>query len=140
MHSTLMEALRSHRKQMMEEQLPGLQHGWVFPNVRGEMRLPQAVRKAFLLAREAAKLDQVVSPQVLRRGFNTALLRAGVDRIVLRSILGHCSEAMTARYAGVDSADKKAAILKIFPGTGKVEEGGEDGVSGSWYWSRTQSS
>ena len=86
------------------------------------MRLPQAIRPTFLLAAEAAKLDQVVSPQVLRRGFNTALLRAGVDRIVLRSILGHCSEEMTARYAGVDSADKKAAILKVFPGVKKEGE------------------
>ena len=129
MHSSLVDALKSHRKQMMEEQHPGLRDNWVFPNVRGGMRLPQAIRPTFQLATEAAKIDQVVSPQVLRRGFNTALLRAGVDRIVLRSILGHYSEAMTARYAGVDSADKKAAILKVFPGTGKAATGG-DGEEG----------
>jgi hypothetical protein len=34
------------------------------------------------------------------------MLRDGVDRIVLRSILGHMSEAMAERYAGVDSRDK----------------------------------
>jgi hypothetical protein len=42
-------------------------------------------------------------------------------RIVLRSIMGHCSEAMTARSAGVDSADKRAAIVKVFPGSKPAE-------------------
>lgn len=129
MHSTLMEALKSHRKQMMEEQHPGLKNNWVFPNIRGGMRFPQSVRPAFLLAMEAAKLDQVVSPQVLRRTLNTLMIRDGVDRIVLRSIMGHCSEAMTARYAGVDSQDKREAILKVFPGVAKAATGG-DGEDG----------
>ena len=129
MHSSLVEALKSHRKEMMEGQHPGLKNNWVFPNIRGDMRLPQAVRPAFLLAMEAAKLGQVVSPQVLRRTLNTLMVRDGVDRIVLRSIMGHCSEAMTARYAGVNSKDKRDAILKVFPGTGKAATGG-DGEEG----------
>jgi len=123
MHSSLVEALREHRKRMLADQHPGLQHGWVFPNNKGEMRLPQSVRKAFELAREAVKIDQVVSPQVLRRTLSTLMIRDGVDRIVLRSIMGHCSEAMTARYAGEDSADKKAAIVKVFPGGHAKKEG-----------------
>lgn len=85
------------------------------------MRLPQSIRKALELAREAAKLNQVVSAQVLRRTLNTMMIRAGVDRIVLRSMMGHMSEAMTERYAGVDSNDKKAAILKVFPGKSRNE-------------------
>ncbi|MFH1531363.1 MAG: site-specific integrase [Pseudomonadota bacterium] len=127
MHSSLVETLKSHRKQMMEEQHPGLKNNWVFPNIRGAMRLPQAVRPVFLLAMEATRLDHVVSPQVLRRTLNTLMVRDGVDRIVLRSIMGHCSEAMTARYAGVDSKDKRDAILKVFPGKAATGGDGEEG-------------
>jgi integrase len=126
MHSSLVDALREHRKKMLSDGHPGLQEGWVFPNNNGSMRLPQSIRKAFDLAREAAKIDQVVSPQVLRRTLNTLMIRDGVDRIVLRSIMGHCSEAMTARYAGVDSKDKREAILKVFPGVA-----GGAGIDGS---------
>ena len=129
MHSTLTDALKGHRKAMLAAQDPGLKDNWVFPNIRGDMRLPQSIRPTFQLAMEAAKLGQVVSPQVLRRTMNTLLLRAGVDRIVLRSVMGHCSEAMTARYAGVDANDKRDAILKVFPGTGKAATGG-DGEDG----------
>ena len=126
MHSSLVDALREHRKQMMADNHPGLKEGWVFPNVNGSMRLPQSVRKAFDLAREGARIDQVVSPQVLRRTLNTLMIRDGVDRIILRSIMGHCSEAMTARYAGVDSKDKRDAILRVFPGDKKDgEKGGQ---------------
>jgi integrase len=119
MHSSLVEAMKEHRKAMLSNPTSGLQGNWVFPNSKGEMRLPQSVRKAFELAREAAHIDQVVSPQVLRRTLNTMMIRDGVDRIVLRAIMGHCSEAMTARYAGVNSNDKRNAIVKLFPEKGE---------------------
>jgi integrase len=115
MHSILTEALREHRQAMMADHHPGLKENWVFCTEKGTMRLPQASLKAFSLATEAAGIKQRVSPQVLRRTVNTLMLRAGVDRIVLRSVMGHVSEEMTARYAGVDHEDKRAAILKMFP-------------------------
>ena len=46
---------------------------------------------------------------------NTMLRRSGVDRIVLRSVMGHSSEEMTARYSWVDGSEKREAILKVFP-------------------------
>lgn len=110
----------------MELQHPGLHGNWVFPSDKGGMRLPQSSHKAFNLATEKAKIDQKISPQVLRRTMNTMLIRAGVDRIVLRSMMGHVSEEMTERYAGVDPRDKREAILKVFPGVKK--EGGVDGA------------
>ena len=33
-----------------------------------------------------------------------------MDRVVLRSQMGHCSEAMTQRYAGVPVEAKLAAV------------------------------
>ena len=58
----------------------------------GGLRLPQSAAKIYEHGREAAKLDIRVGPQVLRRTLNTLMLRAGVDRITLRAILGHSSE------------------------------------------------
>lgn len=121
MHSILTEALREHRQAMMADNHPGLRENWVFRTERGTMRLPQASLKAFSLATEAAGIQRRVSPQVLRRTVNTLMLRAGVDRIVLRSVMGYVSEEMTARYAGVDHEDKKAAIVKMFPEPKKGE-------------------
>ena len=54
-----------------------------------------------------------MGPQVLRRTFNTLMVEAGVDRIVLRSQMGHCSEEMTERYAGVSVEAKLAAVRRL---------------------------
>ena len=129
MNPVLSEALRAHRKIQMEQQHHGLKGNWVFPSAKGGMRLPQSATKAFVLATEAAHIDQRISPQVLRRTVNTLMVRSGVDRIVLRSVMGHVSEEMTERYAGVDSRDKREAILRVFPTAGKAAEGG-DGEDG----------
>jgi len=54
-----------------------------------------------------------VTPQVLRRTFNTLMLLAGVDRVVLRSQMGHCSEEMTERYAGIRNEAKVEAVKQL---------------------------
>lgn len=58
---------------------------------------------------------------------NTMLRRSGVDRIVLRSMMGHSSEEMTARYSWVDGTEKREAILKVLPLKAAAGEDGEDG-------------
>ena len=58
-------------------------------------------------------LEQRVTAQVLRRTFNTLMVLGGVDRIVLRSQMGHSSEEMTRRYAGVSAADKQEAVRML---------------------------
>ena len=85
----------------------------VLPANNGASRLPQSLVKPFGLASEAAKIDFRVTPQVLRRTFNTLMVQAGVDRVVLRSQMGHCSEAMTQRYAGVPIEAKHEAVDRI---------------------------
>jgi integrase len=120
----LVEVLQAHRQRLLREQHPGLRFNLVFPGDHGGLRLPQSATKVYDLAREATKLDIRVGPQVLRRTFNTLLLREGVDRIVLRAMMGHTSEAMTQRYAGVDLKDKHKAVLRLFPGE---KPGGSEG-------------
>lgn len=85
----------------------------VFPSRSGGLREPGSLHKPLALAAERAGIDQRVGPLVLRRTFNTLLLRAGVDQTVLRSQMGHCSPEMTARYAGVSLDAKRAAVELI---------------------------
>lgn len=129
MHPVLAEALREHRKQLLASQHPGVDTNLVFPSNKGTMRFASGIYKAYGLAREAAKIDQKVNNQVLRRTMNTMLRRSGVDRIVLRNVMGHSSEEMTERYSWVDGSEKRQAILKVFPTGGKTATGGdrEDG-------------
>jgi len=71
------------------------------------------LHKPLALAASAASIEVKVTAQVLRRTFNTLMVHAGVDRIVLRSVMGHCTEAMTERYAGVGIPAKQAALQRL---------------------------
>lgn len=103
------QVLLEHRRAMVQRQAPGLDKGIVFPSLTGGHRTRGSLRGAFLGAVKRAQIQQRVTPQVLRRTFNTLMLEAGVDRIVLRSMMGHCSEEMTERYAGVGLEAKAQA-------------------------------
>ena len=62
-----------------------------------------------------AKIGQRIGPQVMRRSLNTMMLAEGVDQITLRSIMGHTSEPMTQRYAGIGHEAKAEAIERVRP-------------------------
>lgn len=51
----------------------------------------------------------------MRRSLNTMMLAEGVDRITLRAIMGHASEEMTQRYAGIGDEAKAEAIERVRP-------------------------
>ena len=110
----IVEALDEHREYLMRQQHPGLDEGLVFPADHGGYRYATSIRDLLGDASQAAKLDIKVGPQVLRRTLNTLALKAGVDRIHLRSIIGHSSEQMTERYAGVPIEDKREALGLLF--------------------------
>ena len=107
------EILREHRKKMMASQHPGFEQGIVFPSDRGTYRVSSSLHKALSLAAGAAGIDVKVAAQALRRTFNTLLMHAGVDRIVLRSQMGHSSEEMTMRYSGISVEAKQAAVGQL---------------------------
>lgn len=108
------DVLREHRKSMMQDQHPGLASGLVFPANNGKPRFGSVLRKPMRFVSEHLVLDFIVTPQVLRRTFNTLLVQAGVDRIVLRAQMGHTSEQMTARYSGISTEAKKVAVQSVF--------------------------
>ncbi|MCB9529326.1 MAG: tyrosine-type recombinase/integrase [Myxococcales bacterium] len=85
----------------------------VFPSRVGTYRGPEALLKPLAEAAQRARVGQRVTSQVLRRTFNTLMLKAGVDRTVVRSQMGHCSEAMTSRYAGVSVKEKREAVERL---------------------------
>lgn len=107
---TLVQVLREQHERLKSVEHPGLKADLVFPADNGEHRFTSALTKPLELAAEHAKVGIHVSPQVLRRTWNTLLVLAGADRIVLRSMLGHVSEAMTRRYAGIGLDAKHAAV------------------------------
>jgi integrase len=115
--AALREALQLHRRRMLATQAPGLADGRVFPDL--------AERPKWLMhvASERIGLDFHVTPQVLRRTFNTLLLLAGVDRVVIRAMMGHCSEQMTEHYAGVSDAVKQAAAERLVAPAGSSHAG-----------------
>lgn len=107
----VLEALEVHRLDQLAAQHPGLADGWIFPATTGGPRDGASLREPLALASEGAQLPIKVGPQILRRTFNTLLVGAGVDRITLRSQMGHSSEQMTARYAGTPIEDKRRAVV-----------------------------
>jgi integrase/recombinase XerD len=110
------ETLAAWRSHMIQHQHRGLASGLVFPSDFGGVRTAASLRKALRAMAEVAGLEVSVSPQTMRRTYNTLLLAAGVDRIVLRSQMGHTTEAMTRRYAGVSLELKRAGFEQAFGG------------------------
>ena len=113
MHELVAEALRDHQKKMIETQHPGLASGLVFPADNGNVRGGDTLRKPIALCEEKAGIDIHLTPKVFRRTLDTLGIVAGIDRIVQRSFLGHSSEEMTERYAGVRADQKKSALRKL---------------------------
>ena len=114
LHPKLAELLQLQRQTLVRTQHRGLKSGLVFPSDTGGHRSANSLYDALELAVEAAKIDLHVTPQVLRRTFNTLMMLAGTDRIALRAIMGHTSEEMTRRYSGVGLDVKRAAVTKLF--------------------------
>jgi integrase len=109
MHPDLVEILRAHRLTQ------GLHTRVVFPadgRSKTGYRNGQTLTGPLRAAAERAGIDVRLGPQVLRRTFDT--LGLGVDRVVLRSMMGHASEEMTNRYAGVRDETKLAAVKEMF--------------------------
>ena len=107
----LKEALREHKRAAMAS--GKLVKEIVFPSEKGTYRHHNSLNKALGVCASAIRTDIRIRPQVLRRTFNSLMIREGIDRIVLRSIMGHCNEEMTERYAWVDNASKHSAVESL---------------------------
>lgn len=112
-HPELVTRLERRRREQIRQQVKGLELGLVFPSSSGSYRFSNSLIAPLSKAALAAGLKTEVTPQVLRRSVNTLLALGGVDRLVLRDILGHTDEAMTETYAGINAQVRLAAIERL---------------------------
>jgi integrase len=110
LHRSLRDALEVHRLRMAEAGRRVSGAGLIFPAADGGHRGTAALGKLLRLAGGAAGLPVAVGALMLRRTFNTLVALAGTDRLVLRAQLGHTTEKMTERYAGVPATAKVEAV------------------------------
>ncbi len=98
----LLDELRRYWRQLRP---PG---PWLFPRRvgRGERFGDEPARRdtvsaAFRSIRRRCGIDKAVSMHGLRRAFATHLIEAGVDSMIIQSLLGHARPETTAGYARV---------------------------------------
>ncbi len=115
MHPELADILEAHQQAQTGKEHLGLSSGLLFPSEDGKVRIPSSLRKVWPKVAELVNTDIRVANRVLRRSMNTRLVEAGVDRTVIRAIMGHMGEAMTQLYTGVDMNAKMNAFARIQP-------------------------
>ncbi len=114
----LLVALREHRERQIREQGAALATGLVFPaSEQGKTnwrRTASALRNALERARRHAGLEVRVTPQVLRRSFNTLLKDGGITPEAIQAMMGHARDGqMTERYYYAAESVKRAAVVDL---------------------------
>ena len=78
---------------------------WLFPGRDPSQPVhPRSVQHALNRAAAAAGIKRHLTPHVLRHGFATGLLDAGVDLRTIQRLLGHANLSTTAVYLHVSTA------------------------------------
>jgi site-specific recombinase XerD len=96
--ASLLETLRAYWKQARPR-------GWLFPGQGGVRPLhPTMVQRAFVVAKQAARIDKPASFHSLRHSFATHLMESGVNVRTIQALLGHRSLGTTERYTHVAGA------------------------------------
>ena len=92
--------------------LIGEHRGLIFPSNRGGFRHVSSLSKPLFRASKAAGLTISVTPQVLRRTFNTLIKKRAVGSdLALRDMMGHVSSDMTSLYFRSNDEEKRAIVL-----------------------------
>lgn len=110
--------------------LAGRTTGLVFPSPRGGGRLTNRAvqrmvkRVAVAAGIPGAELPRRVHPHRLRHSAATEMLRAGVDIMTIKDILGHSSIATTQLYVSSDATHMRAASEKLAARFGMGKEAG----------------
>lgn len=87
---------------------------WLFPgDAPAEPVSTDAARQAFAQAARDAGLTQKCTPHTLRHCFATHLLDAGVDLVVLQTLLGHRSLKSTTRYTHVTTGRLRQIVSPL---------------------------
>lgn len=111
--------LPDHLVDELRTWLAGRQVGYVFASPRGGGRLSErAVQKMLKRVARRARIPDAekprrVNPHRLRHTAATEMLRAGVDIVTLRDILGHASISTTQLYCSADASRLKEASARL---------------------------
>ena len=100
----LLEVLDGWRKQMLRDQHPGLEAGWLFPGNTGELRTSNVMTKPMCDCLKKAKIGKRVTVQGLRRSAEDVLRRLGVSGPLAEALMGH-NARMRSRYSTVDQRE-----------------------------------
>jgi integrase/recombinase XerD len=93
--ASLLESLRAYWKESKPR-------GWLFPGHPPKRPLNATViQRAFIVAKQAARIAKPVSFHSLRHSFATQLLESGVNVRTIQALLGHRSLGTTERYIHV---------------------------------------
>jgi site-specific recombinase XerD len=93
--ASLLKTLRAYWKESKPR-------GWLFPGKPPARPLNASViQRAFIVAKQAARIAKPVSFHSLRHSFATQLLESGVNVRTIQALLGHRSLATTQRYIHV---------------------------------------
>lgn len=93
--ASLLESLRAYWKESKPQ-------GWLFPGHPPKRPLNATViQRAFIVAKQAARITKPVSFHSLRHSFATQLLESGVNVRTIQTLLGHRSLGTTQRYIHV---------------------------------------
>ncbi len=97
----LLQVLDGWRKQMIRDQQPGLEKGWIFPGNTGELRTSNVMTKPMRDCLDKAEISKRVTVQGLRRSAEDMLRRLGVSGALAEALMGH-NARMRSRYSTVD--------------------------------------
>ena len=92
------EALREHRKRLVQQENIGLFDGIVFPATTGNRRESSTLHKPMQRVADALGLDIRMGPQVFRSSLVTILRNAGANSKQIMSIVGHETKQMHEHY------------------------------------------
>lgn len=114
------EALQARREQLLREQSPGLEAGWIWwtrtrrGGRAGDVVLldQSGVQPLWDVLAAAAGVESC-RPHVLRRTYVDLQRRAQVDVIVARATVGHGGEDMTAHYSTVRDDEVAEAGVRV---------------------------
>lgn len=111
-NSDTLSALRSYQK-VYQKQI--VESGCFFVNRRGNRLSEQSVRGLIRKYTEIAKLNEHITPHMLRHSFATLMLEEDVDIRYIQNILGHSSITTTQIYTHVSLNKQKNIMRKKHP-------------------------